>query len=106
MTDTGQGPTDSTGALVDLARQAAYVVIGMAVIEVQKAQVRRQQLLRGHRMAKRAKDFDTTVTQMINAVDSTLEPMLERLPESAQAMVRQARETRDELRTRVFGSSL
>jgi hypothetical protein len=42
---------------------------------------------------------------VIKVVDSTLEPVLERLPESAQAIIRQARETRDEMRTRVFGFS-
>ena len=56
-------------------------------------------------MAQRAKDLDATVAQVIRLVDSSLDPVLERLPEPAQAFVRQARETRDELRDAVFGFS-
>ena len=43
--------------------------------------------------------------QVIKLVDSTLEPVLQRLPEGMQTILLQAREARDELRTRVFGSS-
>jgi len=56
-------------------------------------------------MAKRARDFDATVAQVLKLVDSSLEPVIDRLPEPVQAVVQQAREARDELRTRVFGLS-
>ena len=106
MTDTRQGLAEAARALADLAKEAAYVAIGVGVLEFQKAQVRRRELARARKlMAKRARDFDATVAQVIKVVDSTLEPVLERLPEPAQAIVRQARETRDEMRTRVFGFS-
>ena len=106
MTDTRQGLAEAARALADLAKEAAYVAIGVGVLEFQKAQVRRRELSCARKlMAKRARDFDATVAQVIKVVDSTLEPVLERLPEPAQAIVRQARETRDEMRTRVFGFS-
>ena len=56
-------------------------------------------------MAKRVKDFDATVAQAVKVVDSTLEPVWQQLPEPAQAVIRQARQARDELRARVFGFS-
>jgi hypothetical protein len=106
MTDTRQGLAEAARALADLAKEAAYVAIGVGVLEFQKAQVRRRELACARKlMAKRARDFEATVAQVIKVVDSTLEPVLERLPEPAQAIVRQARETRDEMRTRVFGFS-
>jgi aromatic ring-opening dioxygenase catalytic subunit (LigB family) len=106
MTDTRQGLAEAARALADLAKEAAYVAIGVGVLEFQKAQVRRRELACARKvMAKRARDFDATVAQVIKVVDSTLKPVLERLPEPAQAIVRQARETRDEMRTRVFGFS-
>jgi len=42
---------------------------------------------------------------VLKLVDSSLEPVIDRLPEPVQAVVQQAREARDELRTRVFGLS-
>jgi len=106
MTDTRQGLAEAAQALANLAKEAAYVAIGVGVLELQKAKVRRQEMTCAREAAaKRAKDFDATVAQVIKLVDSTLDPVFDRLPEQAQAFVRQARETRDELRTRVFGFS-
>ncbi|MFZ2058080.1 MAG: hypothetical protein WAV54_11805 [Acidimicrobiales bacterium] len=106
MTDIRQCLASTTGALADLAEQAVYVAIGVGVLEFHKAQVRRQSLGSAQeRVAKRVKDLDATVAQAIKVVDSTLEPVWQRLPESAQAVVRQARQARDELHRRVFGFS-
>ena len=55
------------------------------------------------RWPRRAKDFDATVAQVIKVVDSTVEPVIDRLPEPVQVIVEQAREARDDLRKRVFG---
>jgi hypothetical protein len=54
-------------------------------------------------MTKRARDLDANVAQVIKLIDNGLEPMFQRLPGAAQAVVQQAREARDDLRTRVFG---
>jgi len=117
MTDIRQDLEKVADALAELAKEASYVAIGAGVLGFHKAQVRRQEILGGARarqvpgsftgggeqMAKRAKDFDTTVVQVIKLIDSTLEPVLQRLPEGVQAILQQGRQARDELRTRVFG---
>jgi len=127
MNDTGQDLDNLAESLAELVKEAAYVAVGAGVLGFQKAQVRRQELIRAARharrlagisrgfassfsggreqMASRATDFDATVVQVIKLVDSTLEPVLQRLPEGMQTILLQAREARDELRTRVFGSS-
>ena len=125
MNDIRQDLENVAESLAELAKEASYVAIGAGVLGLQKAQVRRQELIRaaGHarrvagisrgfagsfgggreQMAKRATDFDASVVQVIKLIDSTLEPVLQRLPEGMQAILLQAREARDELRTRVFG---
>ena len=106
MTDIRQCLASTRRALADLAEQAAYVAIGVGVLEFHRAQVRRQSAGNApKRVAERVKDFDAAVAQAIKVVDSTLEPVWQRLPEPAQAVVRQVRQARDELRTRVFGAS-
>ncbi len=104
MTGNRQGVAEAAQALAEFAREAAYVAIGMGVIEFQKAQVRRRELTCARRLiAKTAEEIDYAVTQVFRAVDSTFEPVVEMLPAEAQAMVREARRTRDELRARVLG---
>jgi hypothetical protein len=114
MSDTREGFAEAAETFANFAKEAVYVAIGFGVLEFQKAQVRRQELASARKQElacarkavnKRAKDFDAALAQVIRVVDSTLEPVLERLPEPAQAIIRQARETRDELRTRAFGFS-
>jgi hypothetical protein len=108
MTDIGQDLAKAAQTLADLAKEASYVAIGAGVLGIHKAQVRRQERsLAGRRdeMLKRAKDFDATVAQMIKVVDSTLEPVFQRLPQPVKAIVQQAREARDELRAQVLGST-
>jgi hypothetical protein len=122
MTDIRQDLEKLGDALAEVAREASYVAIGAGVLGFHRAQVRRQEMIgaRARRVAgiadgagpftsgreqvaKRANDFDATVVQVIKLLDSTLEPLFQRLPEGMQAIVQQARQTRDELRTRVFG---
>ena len=101
--------------LAKAAREAAYVAIGVGVLGFHKAQVRRQGLadageranLEGSivearkQIAKRVREFDATVDQLIKSLDSTLDPLFQRLPEPAQAVVQQAKETRDQVRNRI-----
>ena len=47
------------------------------------------------------KDFDASVSQLIKTFDSTLDPVWQRLPEPTQAVVQQAKEARDQVRTRI-----
>jgi hypothetical protein len=119
MTDVRNDLARVAEALAGLAKEASYVAIGAGVIGFHKAQVRRQELAGAplrpteadrasarpgrEQMARRAKEFDATVAQVIKVIDSTLEPVFLHLPEPVQAAVQQAREARDELRARVFG---
>jgi hypothetical protein len=125
MSDIRQDLEKMAGGAAAFAKEASYVAIGAAVLGFNKAQVRRQELgdavgrarragglggkapdsFAGGReeMARRARDFDATVAQVIKVVDSTLEPVIRRFPDPVQAAVHQAREARDELRARVFG---
>ncbi len=127
MTDIRQDLEKVADALAGFAKEASYVAIGAGVLGLQKAQVRRRELLGNVaragqaagmgdgaassfsagrvQMAKRAKDFDATVVQVIRLLDSTLEPVLQRLPDHMQVILRQGREARDELRARVFGGA-
>lgn len=123
--------TDVTKTAADLtkvAQDAAYVAIGLGVLGVQRAQLRRKELLsqleavqgrfvpmnrrrqaRGKgrqapvsdlrkEIAKAMKEFDKTVTQLLERWDARIEPVSERLPAGAQAAIHQVRETRDQLR--------
>ena len=54
-------------------------------------------------LARRAKDFDATVAQVIKAARLPVEPVIDRLPEPVRVTVEHAREARDDLRKRVFG---
>ena len=100
------------------AQDAAYVAIGLGVIGFQKAQVRRQEFQKliesqvsrqrstveapvanyRKEFGKALKEIDKTVSQFIERLDATFEPVAERLPSGAQAVVHQAREARDQLR--------
>jgi len=113
MPDIRQELATTADALAGFAKEASYTAIGAGVLAFHKAQVRRRELAGPGRsagvlggrdqMVKRAKDFDATIAQVIKAVDSTVEPVFDRLPESVQVVVGHAREARDDLRRRVFG---
>jgi hypothetical protein len=99
--------------ITKVAQDAAYVAIGFGVIGFQKAQVRRRELqsqldsLSGQlpvtnarkELGKALKDLDAAFGQLIERVDATFDPVSERLPAGAQAVVRQAKETRDQMRS-------
>jgi len=118
MTDIRQDLAKTATELAETAKEAAYVAIGLTVLGFHSAQVRRRELaeaasranhdLEGSlgearkEVAKRVQDLDATVTQLIEALDSSLEPVLQRLPEPAQAVFQQAKQTRDQVRTRLF----
>ena len=108
MSELRQDLEKAAGALTGLAKETSYLVIGAGVLGLNRAQVRRRELQgagRREEVAKRVKEFDLTVSQVLKSVDAALEPVLHRLPEPLQAAVSQARQARDELRTRVFGGS-
>ncbi|MGA2528626.1 MAG: hypothetical protein ABSG36_05620 [Acidimicrobiales bacterium] len=104
MTNARLDLAKAAGAFTALAKEASYIAIGAGVLGLQKAQVRRRELAGGREeMTKRARDLDANVAQVIKLIDNGLEPVFQRLPGAVQAAVQQAREARDELRTRFFG---
>lgn len=119
--DMDKTARDITKDLTRLAEDAAYVAIGFGVLGFQRAQVRRREMakrlekqLAGMEMpigdarrelSKTLKELDRQLEQVIERLDSALEPVSQRLPATAQAMVHQARETRDQLRHYIVSSA-
>jgi hypothetical protein len=119
MTDIRQDLARTAEDVAKVAAEAAYVAIGIGVLGFHKAQVRRRELAGAagrtnaprdleatlaqarKKVAKRVKDLDATVEDIVKTFDSTLEPVWQRLPEQAQSVVKQARETRDQVRRRI-----
>jgi len=129
MTSRGsgeQGPrSDSRAVATDLtmvAKDAAYVAIGLAVLGLQKAQVRRREIssrldgVCGHpghfvhagelpvkdmaqELARAVKEVDHTVGELIERWDAAIDPLSLRLPAGAQAAISQAKDARDQLRS-------
>jgi hypothetical protein len=105
----------TAGDLGKVAQDAAYVAVGLGVMGLQQAQVRRREMLvRIERQrslldaglgdtrkdfATAMKEIERTVGQVIERLDASFNPVAERLPETAQAVVRQARDVRDQLRS-------
>jgi O-acetyl-ADP-ribose deacetylase (regulator of RNase III) len=119
MTDIRQDFSKTADDVANLAKEVAYVAIGLGVLGFHKAQVRRQELAgaaaRANRtgdlqdtlaearkeLSKRVRDFDATLGHVIEVLDTTFQPVWQRLPEPAQTVVQQAREARDQVRSRV-----
>lgn len=115
---------DITTQLRTTARDAAYVAVGLGVLAFQKAQVRRQELTkrlaedRGRveyrfsdvreELGRQLKVADDTMEQLITRLETTLQPLEERLPEQARALVKeaqaQARQARRQLRQRLLAA--
>jgi hypothetical protein len=110
---------DITQEITKAVRDAAYVVVGLGVLGVQRAQVRRQELVkrlaeprtqieakvgdaRGE-FTKRFKDVDTAVEQVIERLEAAVEPIEGRLPTQVHDLVKQAhiqaRDARQQIRT-------
>jgi hypothetical protein len=106
--------------VTDLARDAAYVAVGLGVLGYQRVQVQRvelknklsQDLALEQRlgdvregMAKGIHQMDELAESATNFVESTLQPLEERLPAHVTQLTikarEQAREVRTQLRQRV-----
>jgi uncharacterized phage infection (PIP) family protein YhgE len=99
------------------AQDAAYIAVGLGVIGFQRAQVRRHELTEffekatksgrdlpadtRNDLAKAIRDLDEAVGQIISALDARFEPVEQRLPAPAQNVVKQAKDARDQLRSRI-----
>ena len=115
MPDVRKDIQKTAGDITKVVQDAAYVAIGLGIMGFQQAQVRRREMLEQIErqrsviesplgqvrkdFAKTVKEIDSTVDRVIKRLDASFEPVSERLPESAQAVVHQAREVRDQLRS-------
>ncbi len=110
-------PKDVTVA----ARDAAYVVVGLGILGIQRAQVRRQELRRRladadlgidvsitdvrKELLRRARDLDGKVEGALDHIDASLDQLEEQLPDTARDLVHQlhsqAREVRGQIRDRI-----
>ena len=111
--------TDLTNEVASIARDTAYVVVGLGVLGFQRAQVQRVELksklgqdlgleerLTGLRTAvyEGVKSIDGFVEHAFQYVESTLEPLEEQLPASARDLAQKARTQAREVRTQIRGA--
>jgi hypothetical protein len=102
--------------MTDLARDAAYVAVGLGVLGYQRVQVQRvelknklsQDLALEQRLgdvrqgvAKGINQMDDLAESATNFVESTLQPLEERLPASVTQLTTKAREQAREVRTQI-----
>ena len=104
--------TNITKGVTDLARDAAYVAVGLGVLGYQRAQVQRVELQ--NRLSKdfsldevrqevakgihQIDDFAETAAQF---VESTLQPLEDKLPSSVSQVTTKAREQAREVRIQI-----
>jgi hypothetical protein len=102
------------------AKDAAYVAIGFGVMTIQRAQVRRRELVElAHQQlpvfegqlnefrlefGKRVKDIDGRLDEIAQRVQTQLQPYEERLPVQAQSALDQAREASNQLRQAIVSA--
>jgi hypothetical protein len=96
------------------ARDAAYVAIGLGVMGFQRAQVRRRELIELAKqqlpameapitearaeLARRVTELDGRVTELAGKFETRIQPVEQKLPATAQALIGQAREAGTQLR--------
>lgn len=106
-----------TEDLVGTARDAAYVAVGLGVLAVQRAQVRRNELMRAlegprteidqrlgevrEQIGRKFKYIDGRVEQVIETLEAQITPIEERLPEPARDFVKQARTQARDMRQQI-----
>ena len=102
--------------VTDLARDAAYVAVGLGVLAYQRAQVERVELQKRLQqdgqieqrigdvrqgVAKGYRQVDELAESALQFVESTLQPIEERLPASVTQVTTKAREQAREVRIQI-----
>ena len=102
--------------VTDLARDAAYVAVGFGVLAYQRAQVQRVELQNKlsqdhaldqridevrHGVAKGFQHIDDLAESATHFVETTLQPLEDRLPASVTQLTTKAREQAREVRTQI-----
>jgi hypothetical protein len=120
MPDVTTNISTLSKGVTDLARDAAYVAVGLGVLAYQRAQVQRVELQKRLQkdlpieerigdvrqgVAKGFRQIDDLAESAVQFVESTLQPIEERLPTSVTQVTtkarQQAREVRIQIRQRV-----
>jgi hypothetical protein len=118
MPDVTQNITAISKGVSDLARDAAYVAVGLGVLAYQRAQVQRVELqnrlsqdfdldldrrfddVRGG-VAKGIHQLDDLAESAVQFVETTLEPIEEKLPPTVSQLTTKAREQAREVRSQI-----
>ena len=113
------GPTSFntlSRGVTDLARDAAYVAVGLGVLGYQRAQVQRVELKSRlsqdlaldqrieevrHGVARGFQQIDDLAESAAHFVETTLQPLEEKLPPTVTQLTSRAREQAREVRTQI-----
>ena len=116
MPDVTTNITTLSKGVTDLARDAAYVAVGLGVLGFQRAQVQRVELQNRlsqdfsldqrsddvrQGVAKAFQQIDGLAESAAQFVESTLQPIEEKLPPTVTQLTSRAREQAREVRTQI-----
>jgi hypothetical protein len=116
MPDMTTNISNLSKGVTDLARDAAYVAVGLGVLAYQRAQVQRVELQKRLQkdlpidqrigdvrqgVAKGFRQIDDLAESAVQFVESTLQPIEERLPTSVTQVTTKAREQAREVRIQI-----
>jgi hypothetical protein len=108
--------TNISQGVTDLARDAAYVAVGLGVLGYQRAQVQRVELQNRlskdfsidqriddvrHGVAKGFHQIDDLAETAVQFVETTLQPLEDKLPSSVSQVTAKAREQAREVRIQI-----
>ncbi len=116
MPDVTTNISTLSKGVTDLARDVAYVAVGLGVLAYQRAQVQRVELQKRLQkdlpidqrigdvregVAKGFRQIDDLAESAVQFVESTLQPIEERLPTSVTQVTTKAREQAREVRIQI-----
>jgi hypothetical protein len=116
MPDVTTNISTLSRGVTDLARDAAYIAVGLGVLAYQRAQVQRVELQKRLQkdlpidqrigdvrqgVAKGFRQIDDLAESAVQFVESTLQPIEERLPSSVTQVTTKAREQAREVRIQI-----
>ena len=116
MPDVTTNISTLSKGVTDLARDAAYVAVGLGVLGYQRAQVQRVELQNRlsldlaldqrmddvrHGVAKGFQHIDGLAESASHFVETTLQPLEEKLPPTVSQLTSKAREQAREVRTQI-----
>ena len=116
MPDVPTNFTTFSKGVTDLARDAAYVAVGLGVLGYQRAQVQRVELQNRlsqdvaldqrigevrHSVAKGFQHVDDLAESAVQFVETTLQPLEDKLPSTVTQLTTKAQEQAREVRTQI-----